>query len=608
MEVKDVKDLKQRYAKGERNFQDVVLSKVNLTGVNLSGINLSRAILNNASLSRAILSGANLSKASLYKARLNRANFSNTNLSEANLSEANLKGTNFTGADLRETNFTTAIYDDKTTFPEGFNLEGKNLIKYETTKSERIGKKYFYFIVLFTLVLAIIIISNYLIKYLQDFDQPLPERMSMGQTILIGKEGEGNQSFLDLKELGVKAITKGDYSQAKQYFEDAIAKHTNSPETLIYLNNARIGQEKAYTIAVVAPIGRDPGDALEILRGVAQIQDETNRDGGINGVRLKVVVVNDDDKENEAKKVAEALVKTSQVLGVVGHWASQVTLAVKDIYKFGQLVAISPISTAVELSGASPYIFRTVFSDSVAAKALVDYMVDYLHMQKAAVFYNSQSAYSRSLRREFTNALGERGGEAIEIPSEPNFFDLSSQGFIAKPKVEKAIDWGAEAIMLAPNTASLKEALLVAQVNNNRLRLLGGDDVYGDKVLQDGGKAVEGMVVAIPWDIDGDPDSGFVKNAKQLWGGAQINWRTAMSYDAAKALIAAIERSTSKGNATRVRVRDALVGPDFSAQGASDTIKFSQKGDRINPPVQLVKIVASTNNYDFVPVPASIKE
>jgi branched-chain amino acid transport system substrate-binding protein len=99
--------------------------------------------------------------------------------------------------------------------------------------------------------------------------------------------------------------------------------------------------------------------------------------------------------------------------------------------------------------------------------------------------------------------------------------------------------------MLAPNSATLPQALQVVQVNDKRLQLLGGDSAYNPKTLELGRSNSVGMVLAVPWHILGNPNAEFPKAANQLWGG-EVNWRTAMAYDAAKALIAAIGRNPSR--------------------------------------------------------------
>jgi branched-chain amino acid transport system substrate-binding protein len=106
------------------------------------------------------------------------------------------------------------------------------------------------------------------------------------------------------------------------------------------------------------------------------------------------------------------------------------------------------------------------------------------------------------------------------------------------------------------------------------------------------------MVVAVPWHILSDPQAAFVRQSRQLWG-ADVNWRTAMSYDAAIALIAGLKRDP-----TRQGLQQALSAPGFSAVGATGTVRFLPSGDR-NQADQLVTIQAGTRSgfgFDFVPI------
>lgn len=416
-------------------------------------------------------------------------------------------------------------------------------------------------------------------------DRSLQDRISFGEKTLIFGE------ISPAKRAGVEAIAAKNYPEAITNLEAALKAKRNDPEALIFLNNARIGNDKSYMIAVTVPLGIDPNSALEILRGVAQAQTEINPTG-IQGIPLKVAIANDDNNPEIAQQIASEFLNNSDILGVVGSFASDVTLAAGTVYNSGKLVTISPTSTSVKISGFSPYVLRTVPSDYVAARGLADYLLTQMQQKKVAVFFNSQSSYSQSLKSEFVTAVSLGGGQVVSE------FDLSAPGFSAAKSVEQAITQGAKVLMLAPNTATLDIGLQVVQTNRQRLELLGGDDVYSPKTLEVGQDNAEGMVVAVAWHIDADRNSAFVRQSKQLWIG-NINWRTAMAYDATKALIGAIERDP-----TRTGVQQALLSPNFSTPGASGTVQFLPSGDR-NAPIQLVKIVPgqqSGTGYDFVPI------
>lgn len=416
---------------------------------------------------------------------------------------------------------------------------------------------------------------------------PFAERWSTGAKLL------NSQGASEEKLAGAQAIADKNYAEAVTALEAALQKNRNDPEALIYLNNARIGDQKAYTIAVSVPIATSANPALEILRGVAQAQAEVNQAGGINGVPLKVTIVSDDNDPGVVQQVATGLVRDSSVLSVIGHFGSEATLAAGPIYEQGKLVMISPTSTSVQVSNLGSYSFRTVPSDRFTATALSRYLLNTLRKQNAAIYYNSNSDYSRSLKDEFVTALTSDGGQIVSE------FDLSNPGFNALDTVKQATQQGAEALVLAANTATLDAALQVVAVNRQALPLLGGDSIYSPKTLQVGGENAVNMAVAVPWVLLSNPQSRFAQSARSFWGG-DVNWRTAMAYDATQALVGAMQQ-----NPTREGIQQALTSPNFSIRGATGSVRFLPSGDR-NQPMQLVVVEPGTRSgygYDFVPVP-----
>ena len=393
------------------------------------------------------------------------------------------------------------------------------------------------------------------------------------------------------KESAAEAFGSGNYKEAVNKFEQSLATKPNDPEARIYLNNSRIGNGQSYTIAAIVPIKANLNITEEILRGIAQAQNEINGAGGINGIPLKVLIVDDEDKPEMAKPVAEALSKNKEVLGVVGHLSSGVSLAAAEIYQQKKLVMISPTSTAVELTEKGDYIFRTPPSDLLAGANLARYALEELKLRKAAVFFNGESDYSLSLKQAFTDDLYKEGGEVVSE------FNLGAPNFNAADAVQEAMEQGAEVLMLASNTPTLNQSLQVMQVNKNKLPLLGGGALYKPETLQS--SYSKGMVLAVPWHSLSNPEAEFPQAARKLWGG-EVNWRSAMAYDATIALITALEENPSRSG-----VQEALSSPDFSPQGAARKIRFREEGDR-NQPIQLVTIVpaepGSSFPYKFVPI------
>ncbi len=67
--------------------------------------------------------------------------------------------------------------------------------------------------------------------------------------------------------------------------------------------------------------------AQEILRGVAQVQDEFNKNNELNGRFIEMKIANDVGQEQQAKEIAAKLVKDLSILGIIGHNSSDSTKA-----------------------------------------------------------------------------------------------------------------------------------------------------------------------------------------------------------------------------------------------------------------------------------------
>ena len=458
------------------------------------------------------------------------------------------------------------------------------------------SKKSFPPIVWIVLGLAIIFGSRFFFKTAKNVKLELPKierglRENAGD-ISWGKKALIADNLNPQKRQGIAAYSKHDYQQAIEYWQASLENNPNDPETLIYLNNAQIGDCHAYSLAVSVPIGADSDTAQEILRGVAQAQQEINLQGGINGVSLKIAIADDNNDPQVAQKLAEDLSNNSEILGVIGHFSSDVTLAAAAVYESKGLVAISPTSTSVSLSNAGEYIFRTVPSDRFAGSALAKHLLESLNKQNAAVFYNSESNYSNSLKDAFSTDLVSNGGRVVSE------IDLSDADFDVNSAIELANKNGAEALVLLATSSTLNKALSVTKNNQQQLPLLAGDDVYTAKTLQTAGADTVGMVVAIPWHIRAAIDSDYPETATRLWK-AEVNWRSALAYDATQALIQGLDSEP-----TRQGIQTTLSASQFSVIGASGEINFLPSGDRNQKP-QLVEVRSGNNSgfgYDFVPV------
>ena len=416
-------------------------------------------------------------------------------------------------------------------------------------------------------------------------NQLIKARISIGNQILITADSTPD------KQVGVKAFNAGDYSRAAAKFSSSLQLYPNDPEALIYMNNAVAASKGSkWTIGVSVPIGGNLNVAKEILRGVAQAQNEINQSGGIKGKLIKVEIANDDNDPEIAKQIATKFVEDSRILAVIGHNSSNASLAAAPIYQEAGLVMVSPTSTTRELSVLGNHIFRTTPNTRVIADTLARYVVKSANKSSIALCVDSQSGASKSFRQEFTIALFEHGGEVA-----PTLCDFSSPNFDAAKIPSQAISDGADTLLLIPSVNRMNQAISVARANRHRLTLIANHSMYTYSTLKEGQQYINGMVLSVVWHPGANTNPSFLNNTKSLWGTVG-SWRTATAYDAAQVIITGLKAETS-----REQLQKSLASPGFSVQGATGNINFVSSGDRQGT-AELVKVQPgnrSGTGYDF---------
>ncbi|MHC5761859.1 caspase family protein [Nostoc sp.] len=445
----------------------------------------------------------------------------------------------------------------------------------------------------------------------------LAQRFSWGEKRLIDPGAK------DSKQAGIDAFNEPNYLKAIQKFELFLTPrpnkndstkliYKNDPEALIYLNNAKLRQEKnrkTLKIAVSVPIShkkdRDSVNiALEILRGVAQAQNDINQTGEwIGDAGLEVQIIDDSNDPEIVKSIANELVKPSSgVLAVIGHNTGDASMAGASVYQ-GKLVMISPTTIDGRLSskffGSNSYIFRATPNANSMANLLVTYIRQKLNQSKQkpkiAICFDSKAPDQISFINEFKNVLG--ADELINSDCELRDSLIQKEADNVLATIRKQ---GANSLLLAPGINNLEPAAKVAIANNDTppLKLFGSYSLYTQKIPDSTGKPVNQLVLPGLWHPDLYTDNNPLKIELNPWN-ASVNWRTAMAYDVTCAIIEGLKHSD--GTPIRLQLQRVLRSQKFSADGAGEKVKFDPStGVRIELTPILVQVVPVGNgNYKF---------
>ncbi|MDZ7965094.1 MAG: ABC transporter substrate-binding protein [Nostoc sp. DedSLP03] len=417
----------------------------------------------------------------------------------------------------------------------------------------------------------------------------LNDRISLGEEILLKQDTNSD------KEAGVQAFLNGDCQTAINKLNLYRKANSTDPEALIYLNNAKARQkENRLKIAVSVPIGTNPNVAKEILRGVAQAQDEVNSSGSINGKALEVAIANDDNDPSESAQLATRFGKDTNILAVVGHNSSNASLSAAPVYQRDGLVMISPTSFAQNLTSVGNYIFRTAPSVKSIADSVSYYAIKIAGKTNFLICVDYQGIDNQSFKSEFVKAIKAAGSQINSTEC-----DISARDFNPSVVISQAVSSGANALVLGLYIDKIKQGLAVAESNQGQLTVFGSPTLFTDETLKNG-SSINGLIISAPWYPAAFPNNIFPQKAQKLWG-ATVNWRTATAYDATLAIIAGLQRTNTN---RRDELQKVLHSPSFSVDGATGKIQFSPSGDRTNNAIFLVKVqqIPGTDNYEFVPI------
>lgn len=321
--------------------------------------------------------------------------------------------------------------------------------------------------------------------------------LSCGATSLM------ERNLQDDKKRGLEYFGKGDYKNAIVSLEKSF-NYTPNPETLLFLNNAKILKEfkekklnkkNIFPLAVAIPLHDNTSQnssnyitSKYILQGVAFAQKQFNENPN-NENKLLFVIANDkndpaDVANSTGEKVAEELVKR-KLYAVMGHYSSRVTFYNKDIYSKNKLVFMSSSATASRLNSGqkltfskeeNPYFFRVVSSSEKSAQKLADYLIEN-GVEKVNIFYAEQDLFSGSFGQRFKEYWEDNKGKTVKVASLQEDIILSE--LFNQSSSEK------NAIVLCPGafTQSISrnketQNAIDIIINNNQNLPMGGCDVF----------------------------------------------------------------------------------------------------------------------------------
>ena len=105
-----------------------------------------------------------------------------------------------------------------------------------------------------------------------------------------------------------------------------------------------------FVIAAVSMGGEHKLIGQGMLSGIRLYLDQLNRNGGINGRKVRLDVYDDKGDRDTAIKIAMEITKRNKALVVLGHYFSECSLAASKVYLKARIPAITGSATAEKIT------------------------------------------------------------------------------------------------------------------------------------------------------------------------------------------------------------------------------------------------------------------
>lgn len=321
------------------------------------------------------------------------------------------------------------------------------------------------------------------------------------------------------------------------------------------------------------------------VKGIEMAFDEINAAGGINGMKIVPVKVDNKSDAAEATSLATRLMTQEGVVACLGPATSGNFMATIPVAMGNKIPIISASATADEgvttdaKGTVNDYVFRLCFNDSFQGITMANFASQNLSAKKAVIIQDKSSDYAEGLAKNFIKTFEAAGGTIV-----------AQEGYVTKDKDFNSILTSIKGkdfdVIFLPGY--YQEAGLVIK----QARELGidapvlGADGFDSPVLLElaGASALNNVYFSNHYSsLDQDPMvQDFIKAYKEKYN-EEPNAFNALGYDLGKYIADAIQRA---GSTDPTAIKDALASTE---NFAGVTGSFSMGKDH-NPIKSIVVI------------------
>ncbi|MDM8564816.1 extracellular solute-binding protein [Candidatus Halobeggiatoa sp. HSG11] len=354
-------------------------------------------------------------------------------------------------------------------------------------------------------------------------------------------------------------------------------------------------------VAVAGPMsGKGKADGLQMVQGVQLYLDKVNREGGINGKKVKLLPFDDQNDKELAEQIAKEIVEQDKAHIVLGHLYSSTSTQAGKIYKNAKIPAISGSATADKVVKDNSWYSRVIFDNHTQAAFLANYIFKVLNQDTISVIYDLDD-YGKSLAMPFINTFNGLGGKikflwSFDTKSETIEQDISN--IVTDLSKKKNDDPGV--IFLATHGQEAVDIIVPMKRLGLSYPIVGSDAMGGKgfsikfnefpEEQSEPGYFTDGIYAPSPILFDvANERAQKVRNEYIIKYGENPSWKAMSYYDAAIVAVDAMRKSNVTGSnlaQEREDIKNNILSIDHvkkAIDGVTGKLYFDIEGNVVKP-------------------------
>ena len=318
---------------------------------------------------------------------------------------------------------------------------------------------------------------------------------------------------------------------------------------------------------------------VPIRKGFELALGDINGSGGINGLKLELVIEDEQGKKEEAINVFKKLIFQDKVLMLFGPTLSNSAQASDPVAQGAKVVVFGTSNTADGITSIGNYVFRNSVTEADILPVTLKMASQKTGLKRVAVLYGNDDIFTKSGYDNFKRAL-----QGLKIPvTTTETFAKGDVDF--KPQLTKIKASNPDAIVLSALIAEGGPIMVQARQLGITLPFIGGNGMNSPRVFELAKDSSDNLWVGSPWSVENSaPENKRFVAAYQKTHAGLPDQFAAQAYDALFIVSQALKKTKLSGKleADRKALRDAL--PAIEWTGATGPFKFRQVPGRDGKP------------------------